>query len=325
MRRYLEDLILGQYPRRDNIRVQGVAEIEGGWETAIYGFDLAYREDGASHSTALVARFYPGVRGGERAAREASVLRALAGADIPVPGVELVSTDPSRYGSGVVVMQRVPGVALTVELVGSDALVSEMARCLVALHRVPTAAIFDSGLQPFNAPGFVAPDPKAIAATVERFGLVDFDRLVDRLARRIPAEHPPSVLHNDYHPENIIVGDGGLVVIDWTFAGIGDYRLDLSWSAMWTGATAGSHVRAELLGAYEEAARRPIDDLDYFETLRLGARLLTIALWLDGAVELPVPKLTKSAIVGEYKPTLMTVYERFQELTGIGLRRFDQM
>lgn len=59
--------------------------------------------------------------------------------------------------------------------------------------------------------------------------------------------------------------------------------------------------------------------------LRLGARLLTIALWLDGAVELPVPKLTKSAIVGEYKPTLMTVYERFQELTGIGLRLFDQM
>jgi len=325
MRRYLEDLILGRYPRRDNIQVQGIAEIEGGWETAIYGFDLAYREHGASHSTELVARFYTGVRGGEKAAREASILRALAGADIRVPRVELVSTDPSRYGSGVVVMQRVPGVALTVELARSDVLVAEMARCLVALHRVPIAAVFDNGLQPFNDPGFVAPDPRVIAATVERFGMVDFDQLVDRLARRIPAEHPPSVLHNDYHPENIIVGDGGLVVIDWTFAGTGDYRLDVAWSAMWTGTMAGSHVRAELLGAYEEAARRPIDDLEYFETLKLGARLLTIALWLDGAVELPVPKLTKAAIVGEYKPTLMKVYERFQELTGIGLRLFDQM
>ncbi len=26
MRRYLEDLILGRYPRRDNIQVQGIAE-----------------------------------------------------------------------------------------------------------------------------------------------------------------------------------------------------------------------------------------------------------------------------------------------------------
>ncbi|GMQ84762.1 MAG: hypothetical protein BMS9Abin07_0326 [Acidimicrobiia bacterium] len=325
MRRYLEDLVGGEFPRRDNIRVQGIAEIEGGWETAVYGFSLVYDEDGVSHSADLVARFYPGLRGGERAAREASVLRALARARIPVPAVELESTQPSRHGSGVVVMQRIPGVLLTVELAGSVGLAAEMARCLVALHRLPIAAVFSGGLAPFETPGFVAADPEAIAATVAHFGLVDFGPLVDRLAQRIPDEYPPSILHNDYHPENIIVGDGGLVVIDWTFAGTGDYRLDLAWSAMWTGAMAGSQARAELVAGYEEAAHRAIDDLEYFETLKLGARLMTIALWLDGAVEPPVPKLTPEVIVGDYKPTLMTVYERFRELTGIELRLFDQM
>jgi len=327
MRRYLEDLLAGVYPERRDVAVEGVVEIEGGWETTVYGFELRYREDGASTTTPLIARFYPGPRGAQRAAREGAILRAVSRAGIPVPAVEGEWLEPSPFGTALVVMERVLGVALSGELIRSHDLVTEMARCLVALHQVPISAVFDAHVEPFAEPGFVASEVGAMAEAIDRYGLDEFEPLAGWLSGFAPVEHAPSVLHNDYHPDNIIVRDrgAGLAILDWSFAGVGDYRLDLAWSAFWTGQMTGSDVRRRFLAAYGEVAGRSIDDLDYFEVVKLGARLLTIALWLKEAVELPVPKITAATLRGDYRPTIWAVYRRFRELTAIRVPIFEQL
>ena len=61
------------------------------------------------------------------------------------------------------------------------------------------------------------------------------------------------------------------------------------------------------------------------EALKLGARLLTVGLWLDSAVEPPIRKITEAAIRGGYRSTVTTVYERFREVTGLRLDWVEQL
>lgn len=327
MRSLLEQLIAGAHPDRERVTVEHISKITGGWETTIYRFDVSYEVDGAVHTAKQAARFYPGSLGPERAAREAAVLGAVARTGTPVPGVVLQSSQPSPFGTAVLITEFVPGRTLLDVLQSGDAPVAEMAKCLVELHRIPVSAVFDDGVAPFAEPGFVSDRPEAIAETADRYGLSEFGALIAWLLAEAPAERQePSVLHNDYHPQNLIVTDrGGLVILDWSFAGLGDHRLDLAWSALWTGEMAGDHTRAALLEAYEVAAGQPITDLDYYEALKLGARLLTISLWLRGAVAPPVHKITAEVIRGDYRPTVMAVYERFRAVTGIRLPLIERL
>lgn len=318
MRDYLERLIRAEDPERPDVRVEQIAELEGGWETAIYSFDAG---------DPLVARFYAGERGAARAVREAAVLGATAAAGVPVPTVVLVATEPSPFGTAVLVMERVEGVSLAGAPAGSESLISRMAEHLAALHRVPIDDVFGSGVRRFDEPGFVKADVGTITAAIGDYGLSEFDPLIGWLGGAMPPPQHESVLHGDYHPENIIVGEGGsgLTILDWSFADVGDYRLDLAWSALWTGTMAGERARDTFLKDYGEAAGGPIDDLEYFEVLKLGARLVTVASWLGGSVEPPVEKITPAAIRSGYRETIMTVYERFRELTSIRLSLIERL
>jgi aminoglycoside phosphotransferase (APT) family kinase protein len=314
----LEAVIAAAYPGRSDITISALAEIEHGWETTIYRFDLSYEEDGATRTRALVAKRYPGPDGGARAGREAAVLEAVGRAGLPVPRIELVS-------DRTLVMERAPGALLADQITETE--VAGMARLLAGLHRVPVSSVFTDGLEPFSDPAFVEPDPAAMSTAIERFGLDDYRPLLDWLTRSPSRQLSPAVLHNDYHPENIIVEPvtGALTIVDWTFAGVGDPRLDLVWSALWTGAMAGSAARSKLLSAYAAAAGDTLEDLEHFEGLKLGSRLMTIEIWLDESVEPPVHKITPTALRGAYRSTVETVYQRFCEVTGLRLPGIEQL
>ena len=327
MEAYLAATIARDHPDWTEIAVRNVAEIEGGWETNIYALDIAYREGSAARHKDLVARFYPDDRGAERAWRDAALLGKISAAGVPVPEVELVSTEPSSYGTAMVVMERIHGSVLGQDLKSSDVRLVEMAHLLGAVHRMPIDAVFADAAKPFSGRSFVAPSVAAISNAVEGFGRNDFEPLLDHLTDSPPADRPPSVLHGDYHPGNIIVSEhtGDLIIIDWSFADVGDYRLDLAWAALWTDAVGGTEARSEFLAAYEMGTGEEIEDLAYFEALKLGARLLTVGLWLDSAVEPPIRKITEAAIRGGYRSTVMTVYERFRAVTGLRLDWVEQL
>ena len=110
----------------------------------------------------------------------------------------------------------------------------------------------------------------------------------------------PCLIHNDYKFDNLVLdsSDHSTIrgVLDWELSGFGDPRLDLgSALAYWVerddpeelraikrGATdlPGMFARQELIEAYEETARTPLEHMPFFEAFGLF-KLAVIALQVD--------------------------------------------
>ena len=65
--------------------------------------------------------------------------------------------------------------------------------------------------------------------------------------------------------------------------------------------------------------------LEYFEAVKFSERMLTIATWLDESVVIPVKKITREAIRGEYKIHVLNVYARLKEVTGLELPTIENL
>jgi len=110
-----------------------------------------------------------------------------------------------------------------------------------------------------------------------------------------PALGIGAFLHLDLHPENVLIADGGPVVIDWTNAGAGDPWLDvaLTWVILATSDAPGIVARAgrsaftrsflamfdpsEVRRALPAAAERRLRDPNVRDTEREAVRRLVAA------------------------------------------------
>jgi hypothetical protein len=80
-----------------------------------------------------------------------------------------------------------------------------------------------------------------------------------------------------------------------------------------------------MLEAYERAVGTPIENFEYFEAIKLTMRMITIATWLEEDVEIPVPRITKQALRGEYRVHLLNPYLRLKEITGIEIQLIEKV
>ena len=53
--------------------------------------------------------------------------------------------------------------------------------------------------------------------------------------------------------------------------------------------------------------------------------MLTIATWLDKSVTIPVPKITRDAIRGDYKIHVLNVYRRLKQILAYSLPTFENL
>lgn len=142
--------------------------------------------------------------------REAAVMRHLAGRGFAAPAVYDV-TDTD------LVMDRLDGHTMLTDLQRRPWRVDRHADLWADLHRrlaeVPVGGLVDAGLP-------------------VRFG------------------DPTSVLHLDFHPDNIMLTSSGPVVIDWTNAALGPAPADvaLAWITSATSTVDGSAVMRALIG-----------------------------------------------------------------------------
>lgn len=207
------------------------------------------------------------------------------------------------------------------------------ASLLHELHEVP----WQNVIQDDQGKKAMENDPLALVKTklvemrltIERFQLFEFAPFLEWLEQRV--DYGTSVefclMHNDYHPENLIFtpGDTRLTILDWSFAEIGDFRLDLAWSVLLYGVMLGERYRKHLISFYEQFRGRPIYHLEYFEVLKFTERILTIATWLDPSVRIPVDKITRDAIRGDYKIHVLNVYRRLKEILGFSLPTIENL
>jgi len=224
-------------------------------------------------------------------AREYNVLRAVHPFFAPAPRAFLLCEDASVIGAIFFVMERRRGLVLRREVPPEFAGDADFGRrvseafvdCLAAMHAV------DAGQVMLGKPaGFLE---RQVTGWAERWqraqteALPAMEQLVDWLVNRMPESPSPTLVHNDYKLDNIMLdaADPGRVeaVLDWEMTTAGDPLVDLGcvlcyWpesgdpaarrealSAITT--LPGWFTRAQLVERYARLTGRDVGGLGYYE------------------------------------------------------------
>jgi aminoglycoside phosphotransferase (APT) family kinase protein len=231
-------------------------------------------------------------------AREFHVLEAVHPVFPPAPRVYLLCEDPAIIGATFFLMERRQGVVLRRDM--PDEFIGDLAfprkasegfiDCLAQLHSIEVA---QPPLAALGKPdGFLERQVRGWTERWQRAKTEDLpgmERLIEWLSSRLPASVRPTLVHNDFKLDNIMLDsqNPGRVeaVLDWEMATVGDPLVDLGCTlCYWTqagdpemrggslsGITAepGWYTRAELVHRYAEKAGRDVSGLGYYEVFGL--------------------------------------------------------
>jgi aminoglycoside phosphotransferase (APT) family kinase protein len=233
--------------------------------------------------------------------REYRVLKDLQGHFPPAPEPYALCEDPSVIGVPFYVMERRHGIVIRREIPEELKAMGEpmdvgrtistaMVDTLVALHGVD---YLKAGLGDLGKPaGFVERQVKGWAGRWHRAKtreVPEIDRLASFLAERIPPSPPPTLLHNDYKLDNVMLHPRDpsriIAVLDWEMCTVGDPLIDvglmlaywprpddsiarqLSISSFTT--HPGFFTRQEMLDRYAEKTGRDVRSIGFYETFAL--------------------------------------------------------
>jgi aminoglycoside phosphotransferase (APT) family kinase protein len=230
--------------------------------------------------------------------REARVLRALAGSDVPHPRLVAACADPEVLGAAFYLMEPVDGVNPTVGLprgYRDDAawrwqLGLAMADGAAAIGAVDHVA---AGLHDLGRPeGYLERQVPRWQRQLESYArlpgyraqaLPGVAEVAQWLDRNRPRSSRPGLIHGDYHLANVLCSPARpalAAVVDWELTTIGDPLVDLGWLlATWPSeddASAravrvepwdGFPTPADLVARYAERSDRDLSAIAWYEVL----------------------------------------------------------
>lgn len=228
--------------------------------------------------------------------REARVLAALAGSDVPHPRLVAACPDVEVLGAAFYLMESVDGTNPNVELSpGYDDPAWRHQLGLAMADGAAAVGAFDhvaAGLSDLGkTDGWLerqVPRWRAHLDTYRDFAGYDGPDIpgVEQVGRWLegnrPASWTPGLIHGDYHLSNVLAmrdRPGLAAIVDWELTTIGDPMLDLGWLlATWPGeggsvvgsatiAPTGFPTPAELVARYAEGSVRDASYAPWYEVL----------------------------------------------------------
>ncbi|MEO5641394.1 MAG: phosphotransferase family protein [Sphingomicrobium sp.] len=239
--------------------------------------------------------------------REMQVLAALAGTDVPHPGLIASCPETDVLGTSFYLMEPIdgfnPAVGLPQAYRANPQWRRRMGFALVegiaCLGAVDPAAI---GLGDFGRPeGFLERQVPRWRAQFETYSsvagwpgegaLAGIERVGDWLERHCTKVFQPGLMHGDYHFANVMFRHDApelAAIVDWELATNGDPLIDLGWLlATWPGDDGqpgpveispwdGFPTADELVGHYRERSSRDLSAIDWYKVM--GCYKLAILL-----------------------------------------------
>lgn len=275
-----------------NSDISEFKSFDDGWETEILAFRWNYVQDNTNLSQRCVLRVLQGESTNSRITREAAIMKTLKELDVSVPAVYVIGLDDSPIQKGHLIMEFIEGKLLgDLMLQNMDAYNGKFIQCFARLHsvdwksKVPELGEVYSENNKIFLTGRLNHWEKVIGVK----GINELDPLISYLkAKLYEIELDPfCLLHNDFHPNNIIVkNNGDLVIIDWSGSDVGDFRYDLAWTYMLESTFVGPDVGETLLHGYEQISGKKIEDFKFFEGMAFLRRYIDLALIQSGSSDL---------------------------------------
>ena len=129
-----------------------------------------------------------------------------------------------------------------------------------------------------------------------------------------------SVLHWDFHPDNILQdAEGKLYVVDWSSAEISDYRFDLAWTLALTLAYGGEVRWRMIREEYERQSGTPVPQLEVFEVVAILRRLGAVMISLTAGAETLGMRPEAADAMRKDQVPLTRLYQRMCDITGFNL------
>ena len=234
-----------------DVRVDCFEDITVGWETQIVAFRLI---PASGESLDLVVRIYSGSWSGRKAEWEFNVMHRLGASGYPVPMVYAYESGYDTLGSPFLIMERITGSALWDVFFSSPRekygdVLALNARLMAQLHEIPPAKVLP-GLKRVNTRRRVLDRVREETEALEEHGLLStFEPLIVWLRdnAEMVTGSPLCIIHQDLHPRNILLRQGGSpVVIDWTACALGDFREDLCWTGLLAGTFIDESLKKEI-------------------------------------------------------------------------------
>ena len=285
--------------------VEDLRRMAGGASRELWAVDARV----AGERRALVLRRDPPGRVGDSSDRglEAALLRAAAGAGVPVPRVHWSCSDACVLGSPFFLMDHVEGETIPRRLLRDPeyagarrVMTGQLGGILARVHAIDPDRPELAGLGAGQGGGSARDEVQRIAAGVRALAAEPHPvlELAERwLLERAPRSRRRTLVHGDYRIGNVIFGAEGVrAILDWELAHAGDPLEDLGWlcTKTWRFGSdlpaGGIGTREELVAAYEKAGGGPVDPgaLAWWEACgNLKVALVWISqsrVFLDGRV-----------------------------------------
>jgi aminoglycoside phosphotransferase (APT) family kinase protein len=325
------------FPDKQRVQINDLVNINAGWESEVYSFDVEHGPPGQRWRDELILRIYPGDDAQVKSAREFQGMSRLHAVGYPVPQVLLLEREDSPFGKPFVIMERVEGQVLWPILFSSPEgkqreLLTLFCELFVQLHTLdwrPFADTGDIGRQDVESPYvFVDQWFDEARGVIERFPLPGFLRMMAWLeARReqVPCQHP-SPIHWDYHPNNVLLReDGSAVVIDWTQVGVSDARFDLAWTLLLVGSYQGMEWRQRILREYERLAGVEVEQIEVFDVIACLKRLGSVVVSLSFGPEKMGMRPGAQAGMRQDVEAYQRVYDLLLERAGVRIAEVEEM
>ncbi len=315
-------------------RIGVVDKLTGGTQNILLRF-----ERGGHHYVLRRPPIHKRPNSDETMRREARVLGALAGSDVPHPGLIAACPDEAILGAAFFLMEPVDGFNATTglpELHEGDPDIRRgmgfaMAEGIASLAAVDYLAV---GLEGFGRPeGYLERQVARWQHQLHTYDDMDgypgpeipgVERIALWLDANRPAHFEPGILHGDYHIANVMFSFDGpelAAIVDWELATVGDPLLDIgALVASWPddegksplgntlGPVSGLPAASEVVDHYFERSSRSRDAVDWYVVLacyRLGIILEgTHARACAGRADRQMGDLLHAATVGLFERAL---------------------
>jgi aminoglycoside phosphotransferase (APT) family kinase protein len=322
------------FPDRVHPQIDRLTCLNNGWESDVYRFRVEWGETPVRQSEDLILRIYPGADAVEKSAREFRALSLLRKMGYPVPRVDHHEPSTSPFGHPFLIMEAVPGRSMWQPMF--HALPWDQRRRLrqfcalfARLHAldwrpyVPHPEAFEPG-------GDYSVTERELSLwrpVFEAIPIAGFQSNLQWLTahqRDVPSSRA-SLIHWDFHPNNILLQKGGkAVVIDWTSLDISDYRFDLAWTIMLITSFEGDRWRKTILREYERQAGHRVEDMEFFDACAGVRRLYSVAVSLAyGADKLGMRPGAEEIMRGQAH-ALGRIYHHLIAITGQAIPEIEQ-